>query len=312
MYRLVLACSALMLAIMGVPAAGRAKVPMTVAERFADPRPIVISHRACWREPAENALEGVAACGRLGVDFVEIDLRKTQDGVIVLLHDDTLDRTTDMTGKLADHRAAEVRRARLRAGQGQAQEPGAPAAPLTRARLPSFGQLLEAAKRAGVFVFLDIKEPIHDHVWTEIVKHGMQDRVLFSINGNFGEAIWQAKFLGHAAAMPKLSQYGPQGCARDADPAAGVALYGRLRPPVYEAVFCDDAFLDAYARAGVPKGTGLWVNTLGPSYMGGRHEEAAVADPEAVWGALLAKGVTAFQTDHPAEMIAWLKARGVR
>jgi glycerophosphoryl diester phosphodiesterase len=44
----------------------------------------------------------------VGADLVEIDLQKTADGAVVILHDDTLDRTTDGTGPVADHTLAEI------------------------------------------------------------------------------------------------------------------------------------------------------------------------------------------------------------
>src|SRR5688500_19729358 len=73
---------------------------VSVTARLADPRPLVIAHRGCWRQPAENSLAAIAACAALGVDMVEIDLRQTKDGVIVLLHDDSLERTTSLSGPL--------------------------------------------------------------------------------------------------------------------------------------------------------------------------------------------------------------------
>src|SRR5688500_8652637 len=73
---------------------------LSVRQRLLDDRPLVIAHRGCWRQPAENSIAGLRKCADIGVDFVEIDLRETADGVIVLLHDDTLDRTTTMRGRL--------------------------------------------------------------------------------------------------------------------------------------------------------------------------------------------------------------------
>lgn len=60
-------------------------------------RVLVVSHRADWRNAPENSLQGIRNCIDMGVDMVEIDLKKTKDGHLVVMHDKTINRT--MTGK---------------------------------------------------------------------------------------------------------------------------------------------------------------------------------------------------------------------
>ena len=57
----------------------------------------VISHRGDWRNTPENSIRAIQNCIDLGVNMVEIDIKKTKDNELILLHDKTLDRTT--TGK---------------------------------------------------------------------------------------------------------------------------------------------------------------------------------------------------------------------
>jgi len=58
----------------------------------------------------ENSMAGIAS---VEADLIEIDLRRTKDGVIVLIHDDTIDRTTDGTGKVSDLTLKEVKSFKL-------------------------------------------------------------------------------------------------------------------------------------------------------------------------------------------------------
>ena len=58
---------------------------------------LVVSHRADWRNAPENSLQAIQNCIDMGVDMVEIDLKRTKDGHLILMHDKTIDRTT--TGK---------------------------------------------------------------------------------------------------------------------------------------------------------------------------------------------------------------------
>jgi glycerophosphoryl diester phosphodiesterase len=271
-----------------------------VAARLADPRPLVIAHRGCWRQTAENSLAAIAACAELGVDMVEIDLRQTKDGVIVLLHDDSLERTTSLSGPLREKNHAELRSARLR------RQAGGPDSALTDQHLPSFEETLAAP--VDVFFFLDIKEPIHEQVARLLDKHDAWDRVLFSMNKEFGPELMQARFVGRAAVMPKLSENFGGKCVRGLDPGSDLIAYAKLHALIYEVVFCDDKFFNL-ARAHA-QGARLWVNALGPRFAGGRDEATAVANPDAVWGELLAHGASALQTDHPRELIAYLRKTG--
>lgn len=71
--------------------------------------PLVISHAACGGHAPENTLAGIRAALDLGVDAIEVDVQATADGVPVLLHDLTLDRTTNVSGKLKSHTLEQVR-----------------------------------------------------------------------------------------------------------------------------------------------------------------------------------------------------------
>ena len=75
--------------------------------------PRIIAHRCGGRLAAENSLAGLAAAARLGCRGVEFDTMLSRDGVPVLMHDDTVDRTTDGTGLVADMTVAELRACRL-------------------------------------------------------------------------------------------------------------------------------------------------------------------------------------------------------
>jgi glycerophosphoryl diester phosphodiesterase len=65
-------------------------------------RPLVTSHAACKGHAPENTIAGINAAVRLGADAIEIDVHCTSDGVPVLIHDETVDRTTDGAGNIHD------------------------------------------------------------------------------------------------------------------------------------------------------------------------------------------------------------------
>ena len=68
--------------------------------------PRIIAHRCGGALAPENSLAGLRIAARLGVRGVEFDVMLTADGVPVLMHDETLERTTTGSGKLAETKAA--------------------------------------------------------------------------------------------------------------------------------------------------------------------------------------------------------------
>lgn len=102
-------------------------------------RVVRVGHRGAAGHGPENTLAAIAAGIALGVDFVEVDVRRTRDGRMILLHDANVDRTTDGRGLVSEMTWDEVRR--LDAGAGQ--------------RIPSLEEGLAAANgRVGVMLEL--------------------------------------------------------------------------------------------------------------------------------------------------------------
>lgn len=98
-------------------------------------QPTVIGHRGAAGLKPENTLASFEHAIELGVDAVECDVHLTRDGRVAVIHDDTADRTTDGTGRIAEMTLAEIRA--LDAGDGQ--------------RVPTLEELLSAvAGRCGL------------------------------------------------------------------------------------------------------------------------------------------------------------------
>lgn len=77
----------------------------------------VVAHRGASAEAPENSLEAFALAMELGADAIELDVRRTADGVLLVVHDATLDRTTGATGVIARLSGPKVARARQANGE---------------------------------------------------------------------------------------------------------------------------------------------------------------------------------------------------
>ena len=97
---------------------------------------LVVSHRADWRNAPENSLQAIQNCIDMGVDMVEIDLKCTKDGHLILMHDKTIDRTTTGKGKPEDYTLEELRQFRMRSGAGHK----------TRHLIPTFEEVMKLCK----------------------------------------------------------------------------------------------------------------------------------------------------------------------
>ena len=120
-----------------------------------DTRP-VIAHRGASAQAPENTLPAFEAAVQGGADALELDVRLTADGAPVVIHDATLDRTTDRTGPVSAQTLANLRS--VDAGWKYTSDGGRTYPYRGKdARIPTLGEVLWAFPRVPVLV--EIKEP---------------------------------------------------------------------------------------------------------------------------------------------------------
>ncbi|MFF2196190.1 glycerophosphodiester phosphodiesterase [Streptomyces sp. NPDC058157] len=120
--------------------------------------PTLYAHRGASAYAPENTLEAIDLAMRLGFDWVENDVQRTRDGELVVVHDDTLARTTDVEQvfpdrkpwRVKDFTAAEI--ARLDAGSWFSPR-------FAGARVPTLRQYMERVQDNRQRLLLEIKKP---------------------------------------------------------------------------------------------------------------------------------------------------------
>ncbi len=71
--------------------------------------PKIIGHRGAAGYAPENTIEAIHTAADMGIKWVELDVKLTKDEVPIIFHDDSLDRTTNTTGKIADLTYKEIK-----------------------------------------------------------------------------------------------------------------------------------------------------------------------------------------------------------
>jgi glycerophosphoryl diester phosphodiesterase len=146
---------------------------------FEAPGPWVVAHRGGAALAPENTLEALRRAKELGVDVLEMDLRFTADGEIVLMHDATVDRTTNGQGRVADLTLAELRT--LDAGHRFEDEAGRFPFRGRGFTVPSFPEVLRQFPNARLNVEMKDFTPVQARALCKLlVEHEAGDRVLVS------------------------------------------------------------------------------------------------------------------------------------
>lgn len=120
---------------------------------------IAVGHRGLMAAEPENTLRSFRRAEQEGADAVELDLRLSRDGALVVMHDATVDRTTDGSGRVADLALAELRA--LDAGRGE--------------RIPVFEEVADAVRAP---IQAEIKDEAAARVLAGVIeRRGLTGRV---------------------------------------------------------------------------------------------------------------------------------------
>jgi len=143
----------------------------------------VIAHRGGSARAPENTIEAMRLAVADGADGIEFDVRLSADGEVVVIHDATVDRTTDGTGEVERMTFVELQSldAGFRSG-GRGPDPVA----TVRARIPTLDEVLGSLP--GIPLIIEIKAPLAAGATRRLIeRHGAEGRCL--VDSFSGEAL---------------------------------------------------------------------------------------------------------------------------
>ncbi|EFV67931.1 glycerophosphoryl diester phosphodiesterase [Bacteroides sp. 3_1_40A] len=229
--------------------------------------------------------------------MVEIDIKKTKDNELILLHDKTLDRTTTGKGLPQDYTLAEIKQMRLRNGAGVA----------TSHQIPTLEEAMIVAK-GKIWVNIDKGYDYFDLVEKVLEKTGTTQQVLIKAGLPYQKVVAENKaVLDKLFFMPIIDMANP-------DAMTMVEEYIKnMQPKAFEVCFTqiDQALQNVLDRI-QKSGSKVWINTLWPSLCAGLNDDRAVEEnqQDSIWGKVIEMGASFIQTDRPKELVNYLRNQG--
>jgi glycerophosphoryl diester phosphodiesterase len=237
----------------------------------------------------------------MGVDIVELDLEKSKDGELIILHDPTLNRSTTGKGKPGDYTLVELKTLRLRDGLG---------VPTANNTIPTLKEVMLALKGKPVMVNLDHSFPYYRGAYQVLTETGTLSQAIFkseepydTLKKHYPELVSKIRYMAIA----------------DLDDPHAKAFINRylqeMKPWAFELIFSRDTSALLNDNTFIRKtGSRIWINALWPVLNGGHDDNLAyeLGDKKNSWGWLIDHGATIIQTDRPAALIAWLRKEALR
>ncbi|MBQ8987947.1 MAG: glycerophosphodiester phosphodiesterase, partial [Lachnospiraceae bacterium] len=165
--------------------------------------PLIWGHRGASGYAPENTLPAFQMAADMGADGVELDIQMTKDGVIVVCHDETIDRTSTGAGWLKDFTFDALRR--LDFSNGNTAYEGT--------KIPSMEEVLDLLDSTGLTINIELKTGIifYDRIEEKILelvrRKGWQDRVIYSSFNHY--TVCRIKELDPSAKVGLLYGDGP-------------------------------------------------------------------------------------------------------
>lgn len=256
---------------------------------------IVVSHRGDWRNFPENSLGAIENAIKMGVDIVEVDVKRTQDGQLILMHDHTLNRTTTGKGKISECTLDSIRKLKLRNGCNIR----------TIHHVPTLEEALLHAK-GKIMLNLDQADLYFDQIYELMKKTGTTQQIIMKGRKPANEVRQQfGDYLNDVIYMPIIDLDKP-----DAEQQIETFIKD-MHPIAFELLYVKDSNPLPRKLASSLNGRALiWYNTLWDTMAGGHDDDMSLQSPDDGYGYLIdTLGCRIIQTDRPAYLIDYLRSR---
>lgn len=255
----------------------------------------VCADRGDWRGAPENSLQAIENCIQMGADMVELSVRKTKDGHLIVMSDNTVDRTTTCSGAVNALTLSEIRNNVLRNGAGHA----------TVHLVPTLEEALTLA-RDRILVVLSNGCDFFEDVYKVLARTAMIKQCIIKAEQPFDDAFNQMPVVFHRmTVMPVVK------AVNENAPAMIEAYEDNCKPPVYEVIFdAENEKSLGLIESVRGKDAGICYNSKWPELCAEHDDDRAVEEGEIdqSWQWLLEHGAKVLNTDRPQRLLDYLKS----
>ncbi len=267
---------------------------------------MVVAHRGYWRSAPENSILAVKHALEEEIDIVEIDVRMTMDGELVVIHDKILDRTTSGKGRISETTLYTVKQAFLKTGVGVE----------THYKDPTLKEMMTFVAGKPILVNLDKCWEYLPEAYGVLKETNTINQTLFK--GNDPLEVLREKYGSlmdsiHYMPMVWPSNYNIYANNVSEEPVSYVDEFLTDFSPIgFEVIYdTEDSPVISTISKMQNQSVAVWVNTLWPELCGGHYDEMALQDPEAHWGWVIDHGANIIQSDRPVLLTKYLRVKGL-
>lgn len=253
---------------------------------------LVAAHRGDWRNAPENSMLGLLNSIQKGFDIMEFDVKMTKDSVLVVMHDNTVDRTTNGKGKVSDYTFMQIKKLRLKNGLGR----------LTEHKIPTMKEMMILAKNK-IIINVDKGNDHLKQVFEVLKETETMEQAIVNVgdNINYEQLV---EIPASAYLMVVVNMKGENALNI-------IEGYKTNKHSIVQPIFDTDSLSNLDKIPVIAQKQIVWLNSLWPSLNGGHDDDSAVENgkKEESWGWLILKKPSIIQTDRPSELMQYLKEK---
>ena len=255
-----------------------------------------VAHRGLWNSAPENSLPAIQNCIDQNVYLIELDMRLTKDGHIILMHDTTVDRTTNGSGEIDQLTLNEIKELSLK------ELNGGPNAKTSQEKVPTLLEALPMIKGKAM-INADKAWDLRHELYELVEQHNLFDHFMLKSDKSVEQltAFFDAK-PRNMSYMHKLS---------DKNLHQLDLLLDAISPTAIELLFYteDDEVVSDSVIDKLKNKTNLWGNALDFAENAHRSDSLSLLNPDKGWGWFIDRGIGLIQTNYPLQFMDYAEKK---
>lgn len=255
-----------------------------------------VAHRGMWNPAPENSIPAVQNCIDHHIYIIELDMQLTKDGHIVLMHDTTVDRTTNGSGEVDQLTLAEIKQLSLK------ELNGGPNAKVTKETVPTLLEVLPMIKGKAM-INADKAWKLRHELYEIVGQYDLFDHFLLKSDKPVEQLT--AFFDSHTRNMSYMHKLSDNNL-HQLD-----LLLEVISPLAIELLFYteDDEVVSDAVIAKLKGQTNLWGNALDFAENARHSDSLSLLDPDKGWGWLIDRGIGLIQTNYSLQFMAYAEKK---